>query len=131
MSEATITTEEMGLLREEANLWMPDWCDIYRVTTGDDDYGGSTEEETVLTEMLPCSIESGAAQEQVTLLVGQQVGTQIFTVTLPADTDIRVTDHLVIRSQNDLHLRIQAVMDPESWDVEVRVIGSEEGEHLG
>jgi hypothetical protein len=108
---------------------LPDTCDIYRTVRTDDAYGGETDDEDVIQTGVKCALESGAAQEQIMLLSDRIRGTQTFTVFLPAGTDVKPEDHLIIISQSNLHLRVQAVMEPESWEIERRVIASEEGEH--
>jgi hypothetical protein len=127
----TLTDVEVASLRETTERWFTDKCDIYRIAVGDDPYGGEDETESLVSGAtgVECMLESGAAHEQTRAVYGKIVGVQLFTVTLPALTDVRVGDHLLITTQGNLHLRVQAVMDPESWELERRVIGSEEGEH--
>lgn len=128
-TNSTITQEELVELRNETELWFTDLCDIYRISLVDDNYGGQTETETVLSSGIKCMLESGTAHEQMRAVYSKLVDVQLFTVTLPAETDIQVTDHIVVTSQNNLHLRVQAVLSPESWEVEKRVVGSQQGEH--
>ena len=125
----TPSLEELTKLRSEIVGWMPDLADISRITHADDAYGGEVDTEADIATGVPCSIKSGAAQEQIMIFADTLRDLQIYTVTFPALTDIRVGDHVEITTQDDLHLRIQAVMDPESWELERRTIGSTEGEH--
>ena len=124
-----LETEELLLLRTEAEGWFPDVLNISRVTTVDDPFSGSSDDvETLWASGIPCSIESGAALEQTAVIAGKVQGVQIFAVTVPTATDIRVTDKLTITSRNNKELRVQAVMAPESWEIERRVIATELGE---
>lgn len=123
----TPSLEELTSLRTELTRWMPDVCTITRVNRADDPYGGEEDTDTPFLAGVPCSIESGAGQEQLALILDRVRGVQIYTITFPALTDVRVNDKLIITSQGNLQLRVQAVMDPESWELDRRAIASEEG----
>jgi len=127
-----LTAVELAGLRDTSEKWFTDTCDVYRITKVDDPYGGESEDEEPVSGLsgIRCMLESGAAHEQTRAIMDKITGTQIFTVTLPALTDVQVGDHLIITSQGNMHLRVQAVLNPESYEVERRVIGSEEGEHI-
>ncbi len=122
--------QELSKLRDEIVGWMPDVCDIHRVTAVDDAFGGQTETEALVQSDVPCSLKSGAAQEQIMTIADRLTGLQLYTVTFPALTDVQVGDNIEVTTQDDLQLRIQAVMDPESWELERRTIGSTQGEQL-
>jgi len=123
----TPSLEELTSVRSELTGWMPDVCTISRVNRADDEWGGQEDTDTPFLQGIRCSIESGAGQEQLEVILDRVRGVQIYTVTFPALTDVRVNDKLIITSQNNLELRVQAVMDPESWELERRAIASEEG----
>lgn len=124
-----LSTEELSLLRTGVESWFTDTCDVYRITKEDDEYGGEGETETRIQIGVPCMLETGAAHEQVRALMGKLQGVELVLVSLPAGTDVNVEDHLVLTSQSNMHLRVQAVMDPESYEVERRVVASTQGEH--
>jgi len=130
MTVDTPGVAELTELRNEVEGWMPDKADIYRLSSVDDAFGGEIETETEVASGISVSLESGASQEQIQTIADKLTGLQLFTVTFPALTDVQAGDHAVITTQNNLHLRIQSVMDPESWELEVRTIGSTEGEHF-
>lgn len=119
-----LTTDELALLRLEAQTWMEDTCSIYRETPAEDVYGGVSVSEALLTSGVPCMVQSGASHEQVTQLVGLVRGTHLFTITLPAETDVRVGDNLVLTSQSNLKLRVQALLRPETREIMRQVIAS-------
>jgi len=126
----SITEYELSLLRDEAEVWYDDVCDIYRITSTDDPYGGEgVVSETPIATGVGCALESGAAHEQERALIAKIQGVQLFTVALPAETDIEVGDHIIVTSKSNLHLRVQAVLAPESIEIERHVIGSTQGEH--
>lgn len=126
----TINAEELASLRNEVAGWMPELCDIYTITEEDDAGGGSIQEEALRESAIMCDISSGAAHEQVELIAGKLLNKQIFTVKFPALTDVRLGDHLIISTQGNMHLLVQAVLSPESYELEVSVIGTREGKHL-
>lgn len=127
----TLTPAELESMRDENLSFFTDLCTIYRKPGPTDDaFGGISDDvEAVFAADVPCMLESGAAQEQTRALIGKIAGVQLFTVTLPALQDVRVHDHIIVTTQADMHLRVQAVMAPESFELERRVIGSELGEH--
>lgn len=120
---------EAEILGSDLEEWFEDTCDILRITTSEDDFGGWGESETPLASGVRCFLEPGAAHSQVQVLMGKLEGVQIFLVSLPRLTDVQVRDHLVVTSQGDMHLRVQAVLAPESLEFERQVIASTEGEH--
>jgi hypothetical protein len=126
-----IVGQELELLREEAVKWLPFTCDIFKVVSADDAYGGRTREHPVdptYTD-IPCNVESGAAHEQERSLLGLIAEIQVFTVFLPALTDVNVGDHIVAHTEDhpNLHLLVQAEMAPEGFEVERRLIATEVG----
>lgn len=125
-----VTTTELESLRAEVQTWYTDACDIYRRTFSEDSYGGADEAtETVLASDVPCFLESTPGREQVLPLSAALREEHIFIVYLPATQDVRVTDHLIITSQGNLHLRVQAVLNPETLDIEKIIAASTLGEH--
>jgi hypothetical protein len=50
----------------------------------------------------------------------------VFTVFLPAETDVRVQDNLVLTTQDNLKLRVQAVLRPETNELLRPVIATSE-----
>lgn len=48
----------------------------------------------------------------------------LYTISLPAETDVRVNDRLQITTQNNLLVRVQVVMNPETMDIETQVIAN-------
>lgn len=128
MSDDTVTIAEMADLREATESWFMDTCDIYRGAVPQPDaYGGygSTDPEAVVAAGVKCTVESGAEHVQERALLAKIENVQAFTVTLPANTDVRVDDHLVLTSRNNDRLRVEAVMAPESWEIERRTIATE------
>lgn len=128
MPDPVLTPTELAGLRAATESWFPDVCDIYRVAAqAGDDYGGygSTNADTVIAAGVPCSVESGAEHVQIRALLAKIENVQAFAVTFPANTDVKVGDHLVLTSRANDRLRVEGVLAPESWEIERRVIASE------
>jgi head-tail adaptor len=121
---------ELTSMRDEVTGWLPDLADISRITATDDAFGGQVEDGVTIATAVPCSLESGASQEQIQTIADKLTGLHLFTVTFPALTDVQADDQIIVTSQGNLELRVQAVMDPESWELEVRTTCSTEGEHF-
>lgn len=126
-----LTAAEVLSMQEENILFFTDLCDIYTASpAADDAYGGTTVVSEAATQTgVQCMIESGAAQEQTRAMLAKISGVQIFTITLPAGTEIEVGDHIMVTTQSNMHLRVQAVMAPESYELERKVIANVLGEH--
>lgn len=125
-----LTATELARLRTDTQSWFDATCDIFRVTGGDDVYGGRSRTHLGAPTIagLTCTVESGAGQEQERLTLGGITEIQVFTVSLPALTDVRVGDHLkVTKGAESLHLHVRAVQGPESYELERKVIATEVG----
>lgn len=122
---SSLTSEELSLLRKEAQIWYVDLCDVLRFTAADDAYGGRGDStpDPVATGV-KCSVESGAGHEQTVALIGALQTEAEYIITLPAELDIRVDDQLVITTKGNLTLRVQAVLAPESNEIDRMVIAN-------
>ena len=119
---------ELALMQQVSEVWMPDRLDVYRITTVDDIAGGRTPTETIDPNLqdVPCSIQSGVAQEQERVIADKIKDAHLFQITVPADTAIEVGDHVTITTRTDMHMIVQAVFAPESWETERRILASME-----
>src|SRR5436190_7361867 len=94
-----LSAPELASLRRETEDWFDLTCDISRETQVDDPYGGRGDSSpTTVASDIACAIESGIAHEQELSFAGKFADVQLFTVTLPAETDIRQHDNLQITS---------------------------------
>lgn len=121
-----LTTDEIALLRQEVDTWLTDLCDLYRETLSTDAYGGQATSETLVTEGVACKVQSGVVHEQTVPELAALRNVHVFTVTLPAETDIRLQDNLVVTTMDDLKVRVQAVLAPETNELSRRVIATTE-----
>ena len=127
----SLTIPELALLRQEAEVWQSDLCDIYRVTVTEDNYGGRGESaEVKIASGVSCMVDPGAAHAQTLTMLGLQRPDTLFIVYLPADQDVEVSDHLIITTRGGQHLRVQAVMAPQTDEVERMVIASSLADHI-
>lgn len=111
-------------MRDEAEAWMDDTLDIYRVTTSEDAYGGVAQAEALLASAVPCMVQSGVEHVQALPLQGVTVETHLFTITLPAEQDVQMGDVLVLTSKNGERLRVQALLFPLTREIMRQVIAS-------
>lgn len=127
-----ISSAEEASLRSEVQKWYNDLCSITRETRGVDVYGGETETAGVIATDVPCDVAAGVNTARPTEVIGGQIEfRQTYTVSLPPGTDIRVHDRIIITSRTpNREMVVQAVMTPESWDIELNVVTSLEGEPL-
>lgn len=125
----SLTPPELELLQQEAEVWQSDLCDIYRMTSTDDGFGGIGEEEDVIATGVTCMVDPGSAHVQTITMIGFQRPDTLFIVYLPAEQDIIVSDHIVVTTMENLHLRVQAVMAPETDEIERMVIANNLAEH--
>jgi hypothetical protein len=126
----SLTDIELGLLRQEAEVWQSDVCDIYRMTVTEDNYGGHGESaEVVIASGVSCSVDPGAAHAQTITMLGLQRPDTLFIIYLPADQDVKVGDHIIVTSKSNMHVRVQALMAPQTDEVERMVITSNLAEH--
>jgi hypothetical protein len=114
-------------MQDEVETWFEDLCTIERSTVTDDAYGGRDESApATIATGVPCLLEPGVSVghrslEQLTGVLRDQM---IYTVTLPAGTNCQVDDILTITSQNNLKLRVQVSMAPESMNIDDQVIAN-------
>lgn len=122
-----LTDREISKLRSDIESWFDLTCSIFKRVGVDDAYGGRTSghaTEATYTAV-PCMVESGGGQDQERLTLAGITEVQLFTVTMPAETDVEVGDHVVISTGQ--HLNVRAVMAPESYEFERRVVTTEVG----
>lgn len=95
-------------------------CVIQRRAPESDGLGSQTDNWTTVAT-LACGLAKPSAQimQQYAARIGAQ---QAWTVRLPAGTDVRVDDQLVV---SGLTLRVQAALNPASYSVSQRVLASE------
>lgn len=122
---------ELDQVRDDLHGFYDFHCRIERVTGTDDPYGGHTEARATIQDQIHCYVEGGVAHEQDRVVAeGLQREHELFTISMPAFTDVRVGDWVVVYAHHAdvsepgiLEVRVSAVIGPESHEIERRVIG--------
>ncbi len=124
-----VTEQEMLSLRTEVQTWYEDSVTIIRRTIAEDAFGGEDETaETMIATGVKCFVESSPGREQLTPFLANLAEEHLFIIYLPAEQDVKLGDFLVLTSQGSIELRVQAVLAPESLDIELMVAASTLGE---
>ena len=91
-----------------------------------DSYGGfgNTGGYTVIQSGIHCTLESSPKGDQERTIYSLIGDTHAFFVTFPALTDVQIDDKLVVTTQSNLTLRVTAVISPESYELERRVLAT-------
>lgn len=114
---------EIDAIRVEMERMLPETAVIYRPTRTNDTSGGTTEvlaaSSPIDCRVAPLGGGLGAAMaEQIR---AGRIGTEeAWMITFPAETDIVITDLIVIL--NDRPMEVVAVLAPRSWQMTHRVI---------
>jgi len=82
-------------MRATLNASLPDSCQVSRKTTTSDGAGGQTESwGTVVT--VACRVSPTGQSPQERAIADRLSGVSVWTITLPANTDVTIADRLVI-----------------------------------
>lgn len=127
-----INPTEESHLRAEAQKWYNDVCTIKRETRAADAYGGETETPAIIASNVPCDISAQVQTMRPTEVIGGQIEMrQVYAVALAPGTDVDFQDRLLITSRTpQQEMVVQSVLKPETWDIELIVYASLEGEPL-
>lgn len=127
-----INPEEQESLRAEVEKWYDDVCDIRRRTRSSDAFGGESETDTVVATGVICDISAQVQAMRPTDVLASQIEIrQLYTVSMPAGTDVKFHDRLVITSWTpNQEMVVQSVLTPESWEMERQCVCSLEGEPI-
>ena len=105
-------------------------CRVEGTSEDDDIYGGSSETRAVRADDVPCFVEGGVAHEQARILLGGvERESELFTRSMPAASDVRNGDVIVVYADEhdpaggNFEVRVTAVIGPESYELERRAIG--------
>lgn len=116
-----LTATEITEMQSTVNLSLPDSATISRVTLTTTSLGGSSEVwATVATVACRVSPTTVSSVERETASVEMAVSP--WTITLPANTDIRVTDRVVSAGRT---FEVVAVQVRRSWELHTGVHAQE------
>lgn len=130
MPENTPSLAELTDLRTALNDWGPERVTISRKGSDSaDDYGGygNTGAYSTVASNVPATLESSPKNDQERTLYSLVGDTHAYFVALPALQDVQIDDKLVLTTQSNLTLRVTAVIAPESWELERRVLATTSG----
>lgn len=126
----TVSTSEIGKMRTSLQDWMPDRCTIVRGTKSRDGFGGEHEVPTQVAANVPCDLYPQVQALRPTEVIGGQLDIrQLWNISLPVGTDVNPGDEITVTTRNpNITAHVQSVLRPETYDVELRVVASLEGE---
>lgn len=121
---------ELDGLRDALVGFYTHHCRVEGTAESDDEYGGSSEARTTRADNVPCYVEGGVAHEQDQVLVSGLIREhEFFTISMPAFTDVRVGDVVVVYDEahdeatGNWEVKVTAVIGPESHELERRILG--------
>lgn len=127
MAEDVLTAVELADLRQAVTDWNPDRVTISRKgSDSTDDYGGygNTGGYSTVASNVAVTLESSPKNDQERTIYSLIGDTHAFFVTFPALQDVQIDDKIVVTSQSNLTLRVTAVISPESYELERRVLAT-------
>lgn len=127
-----VNASELQSMETDLQNWYNHTCNITRYTKTADQYGGQSNTPTVIASGVKCDVRAGVQTLRTTEEIGSQVESRLtYTISLPPATDIRIHDHITITSSTpNRDLVVAAVMQPESYDIELLVVATMEGEPI-
>lgn len=127
-----LTPAEAASIEADVQAWYDQVCSITRITKTKDVMGGQSQVPAVIATGIKCDVQPGVQTLRTTEVIGEQIESRLtYTVSLPPGTDVKIHDHITITSVTpNRDLVVAAVLVPESWDFEQRVIATMEGEPL-
>lgn len=106
---------EMAGMRADARAALPDTGVVWRPTPASDGRGGTALTWAAVASVVPCRLAPGIGQASGEGLTASKLGADAnWVVTMPYDTDVRLTDRIVIGTRT----------------VEVTFITAERSEHV-
>lgn len=125
-----LSTSELAGMRTDIQNWMPDLCSISRSTKSRDGYGGEHEVPAVIASGVPCDLYPQVQAIRPTEVIGGQLDVrQLWNMSLPVGQDVLPGDVVTITSKTPtIVAHVQSVLTPESYDMELRIVVSLEGE---
>lgn len=127
-----VTATEMASLQADVQAWYDHLCSITRFTKAGDIYGGEGSTPNVIATNVKCNVQPGVQTLRTTEVLGEQIESrQLYTLLLPPGTDVKIHDHVTITSLTpNRDLVVAAVLRGESWDIELTVVATMEGEPI-
>ncbi len=116
-----LTTDELAAMQAEAVEMLPDTCTIRRGTRTPDGAGGFTTAYNDVYGLVPC--RRGPVGQSERIIAEKLTDVRVWTVTLPAATDIQTGDLIDIDGYAGT-LKVAGWAD-RSWEITRRVVCTE------
>lgn len=91
-----LTTAELASIRAVQAAALPDRCSILRIGTASDGMGGFTSTWAAVASEVPCRLSSMVQRPSENVAATALQSTVLYMLTLPALTDIRPTDRVIV-----------------------------------
>lgn len=129
MADVLSPTELAGM-RADLQNWMPDRATITRGAKSADGYGGEHEVPAQVAANVPCDLYPQVQALRPTEVIGGQLDIrQLWNISMPVGTDCLPGDVVTVTTKTpNIVTHVQSVLTPESYDLELRVVVSLEGE---
>jgi len=115
-----LSTNDLTRMRAILNRTLPDTATIERDTLGSDGSGGQTVTSTATTGPFACRVAMPSGREEV--IAGRLDAVGIWTITLPAGTDVKAQDRILVGSRT---FEVTIPLRPRSWQISCRVLCTE------
>lgn len=114
----SLTQDELEAMREHAEITMPDSAVIERPSWVSDGGGGGTA-SFLAVGTVPCRINPMVPPENAEVVAGNRLESNVrHVVSLPAGTEVRLTDRLSI---GNVKYSVSAIRGPRSFEITRRV----------
>lgn len=97
-----LTTSELLAMQNESARFMPDIASISRPTAVSDGMGGETRTFTSgsLSGSAACRVDQVSGYHAVVRLLGDRIsGRELYVISFPYGTDVRIDDHIIVGGQ--------------------------------
>jgi head-tail adaptor len=112
-----LSTDDLVAMRTTLEDSLPDSCQVSRKTATSDSAGGFTESwATVAT--VDCRVSASGRSPQERAIADKLTGVSVWTITLPASTDVAIADRLVVGTRS---FEVAGVL-ARSYEISRRVV---------
>jgi head-tail adaptor len=118
-----LTATDLDAMRSTLDESLPDTAQVGRQALVSDDAGGFSESWSVVATVA-CRVSPGGLLPQERAVAERMGVVSSWVVTLPALTDVRAADRLVVGTRT---FEVVAPLGPRSYEVSRRVVCSEVG----
>lgn len=121
-----LSAAELASMRATLNRTLPDTATIQRNTLQSDGSGGTEVASTATTGPFACRVAipavTGTRSGREEVIAGRLDAVGIWTITLPAGTDVKAQDRIIVGSRT---FEVTVPLRPRSWQLSCRVLCTE------